>query len=287
MNKTIAHIAELGKLRISIPVALTTFTGYIMYSGQMEIGIIWASLGIFLLSMGSAALNHYQEIAVDSKMPRTQNRPLPTRQMSKSTALQLIIFFVTAGTGIMLTGTNLLATSIGLLTLLWYNAVYTPLKKITAFAVVPGSMVGALPPMAGWVAAGGYVFDKFSILLAFFFFIAQIPHFWLLLLKYGNEYEKAGLPSLTKIFTPQQMSNLTFIWFLATIVTALMIPFYGIIQNWISMLLLVLASFATIINVFKALIINSKLINAGKAFLQINLYFLSVMIFIWIDQLFR
>jgi len=287
VNKLLEHIAELGKLRISISVALTTFTGYLMYSGQMEWSILWASSGIFFLSMGSAALNHYQEIGVDSKMPRTKNRPLPTRQMDKKTALHIIILFVALGTGILLLGTNLLAAFIGLLTLLWYNAIYTPLKKTTAFAVVPGSMVGALPPVAGWVAAGGFVFDKFIILLAFFFFIAQIPHFWLLLLKYGNEYEKAGLPSLTKIFSVRQMRSLTFVWFLATIVTALMIPFYGIIQNWIPMLLLTIVSIATVITVFRALIASEKIKNAGKAFLQINLYFLSVMIFIWIDQLIR
>lgn len=274
-------------MRISFSVALTTFTGYLMYSGQLEWPILWAALGIFLLSMGSAALNHYQEIAVDSKMPRTANRPLPTKQLDKATALQLIILFVAAGTSILLLGTNLPAAIIGVLTLIWYNAIYTPLKKITAFAVVPGSMVGALPPMAGWVAAGGFVFDKFIILLAFFFFIAQIPHFWLLLLKYGNEYENAGLPSLTRIFNTQQMKKLTFIWFVATTVTALMIPFYGIIQNWVMMMLLAVASIATLIMVFRALMINDRLRNAGKAFLQINLYFLSVMIFIWMDQLIR
>lgn len=287
MNNLFAHITELGKLRISISVALTTFTGYLMYSGSLEQNIIWATLGIFFLSMGSAAINHYQEITTDSKMPRTQNRPLPKRRVSKTDVRFLIVFLVTAGTGILLMGTNLLAASIGVLTLVWYNGIYTPLKKVTAFAVVPGSMVGALPPVAGWVAAGGFVFDKFIILLAFFFFIAQIPHFWLLLLKFGKEYEKAGLPSLTKIFTSRQMRSLTFIWFLATIVTALMIPFYGIIQNWIPMLLLTIVSIATIITVFRALIASEKLRNAGKAFLQINLYFLSVMIFIWMDQLIR
>ena len=288
MNKQlISHIAELGKLRISVSVALTTFTGFLMYSGQLGWEIVWPTLGIFLLSMGSAALNHYQEISLDSQMPRTQNRPLPTRRLDKPIALQLILFFLFSGTGVLLLGANLLATAIGLLTVVWYNAIYTPLKKVTAFAVVPGSMVGALPPMAGWVAAGGFVFDKFIVLLAFFFFIAQIPHFWLLLLKYGPEYENAGLPSLTKIFSSKQMKNLTFIWFLATTVTALMIPFYGIIQNWVMMILLAIASFATLITFFRALMASDRLRNAGKAFLQINLYFLAVMVFIWMDQLIR
>ncbi|HKK11171.1 MAG TPA: UbiA family prenyltransferase, partial [Bacteroidales bacterium] len=81
-KKTIAHIKELGKLRISMSVALTTFTGYLMYSGEINAGIIWPTLGIFILSMGSAALNHFQEVNLDSNMPRTQQRPLPTHAVS-------------------------------------------------------------------------------------------------------------------------------------------------------------------------------------------------------------
>lgn len=287
MSSLVQHIKELGKIRISLPVALTTFTGYLMHSGELEPGILWATLGIFLLSMGSAMLNHFQEVHIDKKMPRTQGRPLPAKKIDKSTVFWLIVTFTIGGAGILLAGTNVTAMIIGLLTLVWYNLVYTPLKRVTAFAVVPGSMVGALPPVAGWVAAGGFAFDKFVILLAFFFFIAQIPHFWLLLLKYGHEYEKAGLPSLTKVFTPKQMRKLTFVWFFATSVTALLIPFYGIIQNDFMMILLLITSVATVATLFKALIIKDVIKNVGKAFLQINLYFLSVMIYIWADQLIR
>lgn len=288
MNKNvIPHIKELGKLRISFSVALTTFTGYLMYSGKLEPGILWPTLGIFFLSMASAALNHYQEISLDRQMPRTHNRPLPTHAVSRSFVLRLILLMATLGTAILFIGAGWQSTLIGLLTLVWYNAVYTPLKKITAFAVVPGSMVGALPPIAGWVAAGGAVFDKFILLVAFFFFIAQIPHFWLILLKYGKEYENAGMPTLTQLFSRKQMRNLTFVWFAATAVTAMLIPFYGIIQHWVFALMLMAASITTVVNVSRTLLFKDLLSNIGKTFLQINLYFLAVMVLIWADQLIR
>ncbi len=288
MNKnTIAHIKELGKLRISLSVALTTFTGYLMYSGEINAGIIWPTLGIFILSMGSAALNHYQEVKLDSNMPRTQKRPLPTQAVSREFVVWMIYITVFLGLSILVWGAGWQSALVGLMTLVWYNGIYTPLKKITAFAVVPGSIVGALPPVAGWVAAGGFAFDKFILLVAFFFFIAQIPHFWLLLLKYGKEYENAGLPTLTQIFSKKQMRNLTFVWFVATAVTALLIPLYGIIQHWIFVLMLITASVTTLVYVSKALLIKDFINNIGKTFLQINLYFLSVMIIIWADQLIR
>ena len=66
--------------------------------------------------------------------------------------------------------------------------------------MVPGAVTGALPPLIGWVAAGGGIWDKPIIFLEFLFFTGQIPHFWLLILKYGEEYRKAGIPSLTDIF---------------------------------------------------------------------------------------
>ena len=67
--------------------------------------------------------------------------------------------------------------------------------------MVPGAVTGALPPLIGWVAAGGGVWDKSIIFLEFLFFTGQIPHFWLLILKYGEEYKKAGFPSLTNILS--------------------------------------------------------------------------------------
>ncbi len=128
-------------------------------------------------------------------------------------------------------GSGFLALQLALLALIWYNAIYTPLKKKTAFAVVPGSVIGALPPLVGWVAGGGSLADPRALIIAFFFFIWQVPHFWLLLLKYGKEYEKAGYPSLTSIYSSKQIKYTTFIWTFATAVTALMLPVFGIVNS--------------------------------------------------------
>ena len=70
--------------------------------------------------------------------------------------------------------------------LIWYNGIYTPLKRKTAFAVVPGSVIGAIPPMVGYVAAGGSALDPQILAFAFFMFMWQIPHFWLLIMKITN-----------------------------------------------------------------------------------------------------
>ena len=72
MNKYL----KLGKFTISIPVALTGFLGYFMARPFLDLNAIFTVFGIFLLSLGSAALNQIQERHTDAKMKRTAERPL-------------------------------------------------------------------------------------------------------------------------------------------------------------------------------------------------------------------
>src|SRR5690606_15147845 len=69
------------------------------------------------------------------------------------------------------------------------------------------------------------------ILVAFFFFIGQIPHFWLILLRHGNDYEKAGFPTITRLFTIRQIANLTLIWVAATAMAAILPALFGVIHS--------------------------------------------------------
>jgi protoheme IX farnesyltransferase len=129
---------------------------------------------------------------------------------------------------------NWIAIALGVFTVFWYNGVYTPLKRVTAFAAVPGGLVGALPPVIGWVCAGGDIFDPRIRAVAFFFFIWQIPHFWLLLMRTGEDYRRAGLPSLTSVFSREQLARVTFVWMLATAVASLVFPLFGVTRSlWV------------------------------------------------------
>ena len=148
-------LIELTKLRITTFVTLTCMFGFICCTGKLTMAIIAPALGILLLSSGSAVINHYQERDTDSLMKRTRNRPIPSGKISAKNALVFALFLIISGSIILFSGSGLLALSIGLLNLFWYNFVYTPLKKRSSLAIIPGSLVGALPPMVGWVAGGG------------------------------------------------------------------------------------------------------------------------------------
>ena len=198
MLQKIKLFLELGKIRITFAVTLSTITGYILMKQGVDWQSILPTLGVFFLAASSAALNQFQERQHDSEMDRTKNRPIPSGYVTHSEALIFIIGLALAGSAMIYFSSNLTAMLLGWLTFFWYNAVYTPLKRKTVFAVIVGALIGALPPMIGYAAAGGHWLNMEILIVAFFFFIWQVPHFILLVLRFGSDYEKAGYPSLTE-----------------------------------------------------------------------------------------
>jgi protoheme IX farnesyltransferase len=285
MIRLIKIYLELSKVKITFAVALTTITGYVLAKGAFDTGLIIPTIGIFILACASSALNHFQESDADKKMTRTKDRPIPSGRISPNHTLAFTVVMTVIGSWLIYYGSNFLGFQLGLLAMIWYNAIYTPLKRKTAFAVIPGSVIGSLPPLVGWVAGGGSLIDPQAMILAFFFFIWQVPHFWLLMLKYGEEYKKAGYPAITSIYSPQQLKNTTFIWTFATAISALMIPYFGIIKSAPGSIGLIIASIWLIVIFAKLLFGREQKFNPFFYFMRINYFVLAVMIFLTIDHL--
>lgn len=286
IKSAISLLLELNKVKITFAVTLTTIAGYVLAKNAFDSGLILPVLGIFILACGSAALNHFQDRDKDGLMIRTMNRPIPSGKISPNWVLFIAISEIALGTYIIYLGSNFLAAQLGLLALIWYNGIYTPLKRKTAFAVVPGSIIGAIPPMVGWVAGGGELSDPRLFVLAFFFFIWQVPHFWLLMLKYGKEYEEAGYPSITSMISKQQIKNATFMWTAATAVTALMIPVSGLMSTIFFKITIVLAAVWLIVVFARLLSPKKEDFNPFYYFMRINYFVLIMIIALSIDPLF-
>src|ERR1035437_7142925 len=188
-------LLTLLKYKVSLAVTFTAITGYIVFAGIFDVHNIQLAIGVFILASGSSALNEVQERKYDSKMSRTRHRPVASGEMSPLTGLLISVFCIISGILILYLSFGTVPALLGLFNIGWYNLLYTNLKRITPYAVVPGSLVGAVPVLIGWTAAGGFLFASTIVFIAFFLFIWQIPHFWLLMLKYGNEYEQAGFPT--------------------------------------------------------------------------------------------
>ena len=285
IKNVLSILAEIGKFRITVMVAVSTSVGYILASGNFEMGMILPTLGVFLLASGSSALNHYQERDLDALMDRTRNRPIPAKKISAANVLFIAATYILSGSLILYFASNTEALLLGWLAVVWYNVIYTPMKRKFAMAVVPGSVIGAIPPVIGWAAAGGSLTNPQVYALALFFFIWQIPHFWLLLLIHGKDYENAGFPTLTQIFNNSQLGRITYIWIAALAVSVLLIPLFGIASSYFSIVLLMVLGLWLVISMRNILSDYLEKIIFRKAFIKVNVYVLIVVILLSIDRL--
>jgi protoheme IX farnesyltransferase len=228
------HLLALCKIRISLLSTLTFAAGWILASGRLSPACIVLISGTFFLACGAGALNQVQERRTDALMERTRLRPIPAGKISKDLALLFALVLVASGLLMLSFSMNPWVPGLGLFALIWYNGIYTPMKKKSRWAAIPGALVGSIPPVMGWAAAGGLLLDPQIMAVAFFMFLWQVPHFWLLVLNYPRDYERAGLPTIATIFTRKQLQRVTFIWILSTAVACLILPIFGIVQSFMN-----------------------------------------------------
>lgn len=283
-------ITELGKVKITFFVALSTLCGIVFASGDITVNGILISIGVFILACGSAAFNHIQEIPFDALMERTNHRPLPEKRISINMALLTASILSLSGLFIIYANSGYLPAGLGLFSLVWYNLLYTPLKRKTAWAVIPGALVGAVPPAIGWTSAGGELFDFQLIQLAGFFFIWQLPHFWFLMIVYSDQYKKAGYPVLTDHFKKSTLFDISFIMTALLALICVSIPIFGTGYHIYTKTMLIVFSIVILTRLF---IIRKpgidNLIGGKKifvfAFRDVNLFVLTALTILTIDKL--
>ncbi|HMG14049.1 MAG TPA: heme o synthase [Saprospiraceae bacterium] len=192
-------IADLGlliKFRLSMMVVFSAIAGYIVSAfGSLDIrNLIVLGLGGLLITGSSNALNEVIEKDYDKLMNRTRNRPIAAGRMSVSEAVLWAGLMGLAG-GLLLASFNPLTGFLGLVSLVLYAFIYTPLKRISPASVWVGALPGALPILIGSVAASGYI-TGIALSLFFIQFIWQFPHFWAIAWVADADYKSAGFKLL-------------------------------------------------------------------------------------------
>lgn len=286
ITKIPSIIFTLSKVKITVAVSFTTIAGYVLAKGHFDAGFIPVTIGIFLLACGSSVINHIQESRTDAMMLRTGNRPIPIGDIRPVNAMVLAIIELMAGSFVLYYYVNIPALILGWIALIWYNLVYTKLKRITAHAVIPGALIGAIPPLAGWVAAGGSLYDIRAWTMALFFFAWQVPHFYLLVLKYGPQYEKAGFPALTSYYNSFLLRMMIFLWIVTTSFSALLLYYFHVVRSVVSGICIAIASLILIAVFLIPVIKKSVDFMPFKYFMRINYYVLVIIIILNIDHLF-
>jgi protoheme IX farnesyltransferase len=285
MKTRLVSYLELCKTKVALLSAFSTVVGFLLSGAEVTFRLIPVFLGVLFLAGGSLALNQYQDRNIDAAMPRTWGRPIPSRRIKPVNALYLSCLLLLGGFSILLLTGSLLACALGLFALVWYNGVYAWAKRKTAFAVIPGALIGAVPPAIGWVMGGGALQDPKLIVFCLFFFLWQVPHSCLHMMRYGREYEKAGIPSLTRIFSPSQIQRIIFNWVLATAVSCLFLSTTGLVHHLqINVLLLFVSSWLAW-NGIKPLLRYNDVGDSVTIFKKTDYYLATVLFLLSADRL--
>mmetsp|Transcript_24733 Transcript_24733/g.53351 ORF Transcript_24733/g.53351 Transcript_24733/m.53351 type:complete len:489 (+) Transcript_24733:100-1566(+) len=196
-NSHLSNISELSKARLSALVVSTTAFGFVA-AGPTALAFTSlptfaaASIGTALCASSAATFNQVLEIERDRQMKRTGNRPLVTGAVTKEMAVGLGCLTGASG-GLMLgLGTDPITTMLGIGNIGLYAGLYTYLKPKSEINTWVGAVVGAIPPVMGWTAAGGSLMDAEAILLGSTLFLWQFPHFFALNWMYRTDYKRGG-----------------------------------------------------------------------------------------------
>ena len=237
-------LSRLFRLRLALLNGVTAIGGYALYPGAIAARpLLSAFTAVTLLAMGGSAFNQLMERDIDALMDRTKCRPLPRGEISAAAAATAAVGTILAGLALLSTGNDPLPPLLGLLSLFWYLAVYTPLKRKTTLALPLGALCGAFPPLIGWALAGGSIADYRIVILSGLLFIWQIPHFWLLQERHTEDYRRAGIPIVDFRAMGSSRTSLFRIWLAALAATTLMLPALGCIEpgvlSWLLLSLLI------------------------------------------------
>ncbi len=188
----------LTKPGIVLLVLITTLTG--MYLAQRGFPnpwlVFWTLLGTGLASAGSAALNQFFDRDLDALMSRTKDRPLPSGNIPPINALIFGLSLLVISISLLVFKVNLLTAFFVFLASFFYVVVYTmALKRRSPLATEIGGVSGSLPPVIGYAAVRGEVGFE-ALILFLIMFLWQPPHFWVLAIKYAEDYKRAGIPAL-------------------------------------------------------------------------------------------
>jgi len=223
----IRDIPSLTRPGISLAVGLSALAGYVMAAGALSGGgALFA--GTFALSAAVSVLNQIQERGRDARMERTRNRPLASGRMSVVQGCLIFALLLALSATLLWSLLSWRALPVLLVVLGLYNGLYTLMKPVTGWAMIPGAACGALPFWIGWVAGGGGLSSIEPAYFFVFYFVWQMPHFWMLAEANADDYATAGFPVPANSFSGFSRQAIPRIWALALAMIGGMAPLFGL-----------------------------------------------------------
>ncbi len=227
LREKLAAYVELTKPRIAFMLVLTSAAGFYLGSGKDFNFTLFVNsmIGIALLAFGVATLNQFIERKTDALMDRTAKRPLPSNTLSPNEALIFGSVLCAVAELYLLFLVNGLTAALGLIVIVGYVFLYTPLKTRTSASTAIGALPGAMPPLMGWTSAADGInlgaWTLFALL-----FLWQFPHFLAIACMYKEQYAKAGIKMLPTLEKDGKITARQIVMFTVLMVPVSFAPFF-------------------------------------------------------------
>ncbi|PHQ57840.1 MAG: hypothetical protein COA30_01850 [Sulfurimonas sp.] len=283
----IKDFISLTKFVLSFAISLSALFAYIMAKGEIGGDMFLATLAVLLVAMGVSTLNQVQEYKEDALMERTKNRPIASGKWSPRSGVIIAVILILSSLALIYSIIGMIGVNLFLFSFIWYNIVYTPLKKKSALAVVPGAILGVIPPAIGWITAGSSLMEPQFFALGLFYFIWQVPHFWLLVMLFYGDYDNGGYPTAMRLFGRNTLQKLTFVWLIFTIQAGIFMVSIFDPASSVILILLVITGLLGFASSLQLLSKSFELKHARKIFYQINAAFLLTIILVTIDEMLK
>lgn len=220
----------LTKPIVVVLLLVTTYAGMVIGAQAWPSASLtfWTLLGGFLAAGGSGAINQYIDREDDTKMQRTQKRPIPAGRLTPAEGLAFGVGIALASFFLLTAFVNFLAALLSLAGIFYYVLLYSIfLKKTTVQNIVIGGGAGAIPPLVGWAAATGSL-NVPSLLLFAIIFMWTPPHFWALALVRRSDYARAGVPMLPVVRGEKETRWQILIYTVELVGLTLLLPVFGL-----------------------------------------------------------
>ena len=209
--------------------ALTAAAGFLLAArGQVDLPLFLAlCLGTTLVIASATVLNNVLDRDIDTVMERTKKRATVTGRIGVRNAVIFSSVLFVLGITMLIAWTNWLVVIVGLGGFLVYVVLYGMLsKRMSIHGTLVGSVSGAAPILAGYVAVTGAI-DPGAVLAFLAVFLWQMPEFYSIAIYRHDEYARAGVPVISVVRGIPNTTLQILIYTIGFVVSTLLLPVFG------------------------------------------------------------
>lgn len=208
---------------------LTTAAGFLLASrGTIDLWLFTTTfIGTTLVIASACVLNNFLDQDIDTIMDRTKKRAIVSGEVKGSHAVIFSVVLGILGILILYRFTNLLVVVLGLVGFIVYVLFYGMLsKRLSIHGTLVGSVSGAIPILAGYVAVTNSI-DIGAVLVFLALFFWQMPEFYSIAIYRLKEYKKASIPVMPVVKGVKNTTIQIFIYTILFVASTLLLTLYG------------------------------------------------------------